>query len=390
MGTVSFVYGPDGKRLKKVSGAGTTLYLGDDLELVGGVWTKYLMTDAKRVGTGGSAVTTWLHRDYLSSVRVATNAAGAEVERTVYGAFGAPEPGLLQSRGYIGERYDAETGLQFLNARYYDPALGRFLSPDDWDPLLAGVGTNRYAYAANNPIGLADPTGHENANIGNGYGDGTSSGRGGNPASAFGGEHSHEQSSGGHRSVGSYTMDGKTTTVFTEVNAFYTPMEEVLEGVPGQCCWSTPEEAALVALSKYNTISIKQNMEYGGTIFSVDPEHHGYIGPFTGKFDTVDSSGGYSEPAGTTLAGGWHTHGDYTGTEKGKPVVGDPNYDTYDSDNFSEFRYAEARRIQPASSCLWIWVCCKLPRNSVWKIRGEGSIWEPSRVKLILKALTAS
>ncbi|MEZ5923860.1 MAG: RHS repeat-associated core domain-containing protein [Hyphomicrobiaceae bacterium] len=89
-----------------------------------------------------------------------TNAAGAEVERTLYGAFGAPEPGLLQSRGYIGERYDEETGLQFLNARYYDPALGRFLSPDDWDPLLAGVGTNRYAYAGNSPINGGDPSGH--------------------------------------------------------------------------------------------------------------------------------------------------------------------------------------------------------------------------------------
>ena len=94
----------------------------------------------------------------LSSIRVATNAAGAEVERTLYGAYGAPEPGLLQSRGYIGERYDAETGLQFLNARYYDPALGRFLSPDDWDPLLAGVGTNRYAYAGNDPNNGSDPS----------------------------------------------------------------------------------------------------------------------------------------------------------------------------------------------------------------------------------------
>ena len=170
VGTVSFVYGPNGIRLKKVSGSGTTLYLRSDLELSNGVWTKYLMSGAKRVGTGGSAVTTWLHRDHLSSIRVATNAAGAEVERTVYGAFGAPEPGLLQSRGYIGERYDVETGLQFLNARYYDPALGRFLSPDDWDPLLAGVGTNRYAYAGNDPINGSDPSGHISPTHDGGFG----------------------------------------------------------------------------------------------------------------------------------------------------------------------------------------------------------------------------
>ena len=203
VGTVSFVYGPDGKRLKKVSGAGTTLYLGDDLELSGGVWTKYLMTDAKRVGTGGSAVTTWLHRDHLSSIRVSTNAAGAEVERTVYGAFGAPEPGLLQSRGYIGERYDAETGLQFLNARYYDPALGRFLSPDDWDPLLAGVGTNRYAYGFNNPINVFDPSGHH------GFGTPTSGSCGctGNGTSTTGSGPSGDPHGGG---VGSLTGGGST------------------------------------------------------------------------------------------------------------------------------------------------------------------------------------
>ncbi len=42
----------------------------------------------------------------------------------------------------------AETGLQYLHARYYDPDLGRFLTPDTWDPILAGVDINRYAYAA--------------------------------------------------------------------------------------------------------------------------------------------------------------------------------------------------------------------------------------------------
>ncbi|WP_201274252.1 RHS repeat-associated core domain-containing protein, partial [Microvirga brassicacearum] len=59
----------------------------------------------------------------------------------------------------IGEREDAETGLVYLNARYYDPKVGRFLSPDSLDPTLPGVGTNRYAYALNDPINLKDPSG---------------------------------------------------------------------------------------------------------------------------------------------------------------------------------------------------------------------------------------
>jgi RHS repeat-associated protein len=41
---------------------------------------------------------------------------------------------LSTPKGYINERFDPETGLQYLHARYYDSLLGRFLSPDTWDP----------------------------------------------------------------------------------------------------------------------------------------------------------------------------------------------------------------------------------------------------------------
>ena len=70
VGPVVYVYGPDGKRLKKISASGTTLYLGAKpapakagVELANGMWTKYLHADVKVVGTGGAAVTSWLHRD---------------------------------------------------------------------------------------------------------------------------------------------------------------------------------------------------------------------------------------------------------------------------------------------------------------------------------------
>ena len=39
-----------------------------------------------------------------------------------------------EAKGYVGECYDPETGLTYLNAHYYDAVLGRFLSPDWWDP----------------------------------------------------------------------------------------------------------------------------------------------------------------------------------------------------------------------------------------------------------------
>ena len=65
-----------------------------------------------------------------------------------------------ESKGFIGERYDDETGLSYLNARYYDPLLGRFIQPDWFEVTEPGVGTNRYAYSFNDPVNLSDPNGN--------------------------------------------------------------------------------------------------------------------------------------------------------------------------------------------------------------------------------------
>lgn len=62
--------------------------------------------------------------------------------------------------GFTGQRYDAETGLLFYKARYYDPQLGVFLSRDPvgfWDD--ANNLGNPYAYVGNNPVMNTDPTG---------------------------------------------------------------------------------------------------------------------------------------------------------------------------------------------------------------------------------------
>ena len=63
---------------------------------------------------------------------------------------------------YRSYYYDVETGLYYLNARYYDPETCRFISPDSvdyLDPETIG-GTNLYAYCNNNPVMYVDPDGH--------------------------------------------------------------------------------------------------------------------------------------------------------------------------------------------------------------------------------------
>jgi RHS repeat-associated protein len=158
---VTYVYGPDGQRLKKTVGGTTTLYLGADVEKTGSDWTKYLAAgDVEFSPTG----TNFLHRDHLGSVRVVTESNIPRV-RANFQAFGERIESLSEipeSKGFIGERHDdgaGEPGLIYLNARYYDPILARFIQPDPLDPFLPGVGVNRYAYASNNPIMFSDPLG---------------------------------------------------------------------------------------------------------------------------------------------------------------------------------------------------------------------------------------
>jgi RHS repeat-associated protein len=172
---VYFVYGPDGSRIRKnvESAAGVwesgAVYMGAEVEwsfrpeLNAYALTKHVLPEAKRVGWGASAQSSFLHRDHLKSVRQITNASGVVQKRSTFRAFGAQglESGThKEEKGYIGERADPETGLLYLNARYFDPAIGRFISPDWWDPQKEGVGTNHYAYSDNDPVNKSDPNGH--------------------------------------------------------------------------------------------------------------------------------------------------------------------------------------------------------------------------------------
>ncbi|MGH0346508.1 RHS repeat-associated core domain-containing protein [Sinorhizobium meliloti] len=156
---VTLAYGPDGARAKKSWSLGTTLYPDANVEWDPSkqVFTRYPHMDVRVVGTAKY----FLHRDHLSSVRAVTDINGNIVESTRYAAFGeSANKAMTTQKNYVGERFDPETGLMYLNARYMDPTFGRFISPDDWSPTLDGVGTNRYAYAANDPINKSDPNGH--------------------------------------------------------------------------------------------------------------------------------------------------------------------------------------------------------------------------------------
>ncbi len=106
----------------------------------------------------------YFHGDHLGSSVVVTNGIGALVDRVLYRPYGARVPAGGQSSapevGFTGQRFEASTGLYDYGARFYDPAMGRFLQPD---PIVSDVFTpqtlNPYAYVTGSPLNFVDPTG---------------------------------------------------------------------------------------------------------------------------------------------------------------------------------------------------------------------------------------
>nr|MDQ3805629.1 RHS repeat-associated core domain-containing protein [Acidobacteriota bacterium] len=137
--------------------------------------------------------------DHLGSPRAVTNSGGAVVSRHDYKPFGeevaAGVGGRTAAMGYsqldgvrqkfTGSERDAETGLDFMQARYYASSQGRFTSTDPYDInmerqyeeddrvanellkryILKPVRWNRYAYVLNNPLRYVDPTGEKEEEI---------------------------------------------------------------------------------------------------------------------------------------------------------------------------------------------------------------------------------
>ncbi len=157
----TFAYDGQGRRVRKTSGGVTTLTIGNDFAVSGGIRTKYISLGGRAVAKRMGTTSFWLHGDDKGSIQVITDAAGNEVQRFGYKPYGerlsASTP-HAESLGFTGQRQD-ETGLLYLHARYYDPVLGRFLSPDPTLSSEDSIGLNRYAYAGNDPVNLTDGDG---------------------------------------------------------------------------------------------------------------------------------------------------------------------------------------------------------------------------------------
>jgi RHS repeat-associated protein len=172
-GSVTMVYDGDGNRVAKTAGGVTTQYLVDELNPTGlpqvmdevvksGIAQRTYLYGLRRISQTqvASGTTSYYGYDAHGDVRYLMDSTGAVTDTYDYDAFG----NLVGSTGttpnvyrYQGEALDAETGLYYLRARYYDPTVGRFLNVDP----MTDEGEHPYTYAGADPVNGHDPTGQQ-------------------------------------------------------------------------------------------------------------------------------------------------------------------------------------------------------------------------------------
>lgn len=155
------------KRVTSPDGNHAVRYVDDLFEERADVATAYVIAGGRLVGHLRGGGQRHLHVDHRGSPLVVTRTDGTVDGRGWFGPFGhdATLADADVSRQYTGAVFDIETGLYYLNHRYYSPALGRFLTPD---PRFLGrpereldvpEAHNLYAYANGDPVDYVDPTG---------------------------------------------------------------------------------------------------------------------------------------------------------------------------------------------------------------------------------------
>jgi len=170
--TTDFYYDGDGGRVKRrseIDSAQTTTYIGSLFEKLDyddpgqpTITKKHIFAGSNRVCVVEDGAAKFYHGDHLGSSNLITDESGSQIALYEYRPFGAvsSQSGTYTTDIKFTGKIQDDTGLYYCGARYYDPVIGRFISPDTivqapQDPQTL----NRYAYCRNNPVKYIDPTG---------------------------------------------------------------------------------------------------------------------------------------------------------------------------------------------------------------------------------------
>lgn len=184
--TSKYLYAADGSLLEQTSSVDGTdktriLYLFGGTEQItlnvsAKTWTglrNITGPDGTTITRSSTGTVTYQVANAQSTATTAIDAGTLAVTRRYYDPYGnsrgtKPTSWVAadENHGYLGQPTDATTGLDLLGARNYDPAQGRFLTPD---PIFQAGDPNQmggYTYAADNPSSSSDPTGFDPASWG--------------------------------------------------------------------------------------------------------------------------------------------------------------------------------------------------------------------------------
>ena len=172
--TLSFAYNESGLRTSKAVNGVTHSYVWQGSKLAADITDAYALyfhydSSGEVIGFTRTANGTDTEYFYVTNLQgdilKVITATGTEAATYTYDAWGK----LLTSTGdmadvnplrYHGYFYDTETGLYYLQSRYYDPEVGRFINPDGYNSTGQGIiGTNMFAYCLNNPAIFSDDAG---------------------------------------------------------------------------------------------------------------------------------------------------------------------------------------------------------------------------------------
>ncbi len=180
-GSVSFTYDAGGVRQSKTANGVTTSYFteGNRIhkeERSDGKTLIYAYDESGIVSITYNGTLYYVQKNFQGDIVALVDRDGNVVAKYVYDAWGNTRVytanGILDASSlsigninpfrYRGYYYDKETGLYYLQTRYYDPQIGRFLNADSVDYIAPDIigGLNLYAYCNNNPVMYSDPDGH--------------------------------------------------------------------------------------------------------------------------------------------------------------------------------------------------------------------------------------
>jgi len=158
----SYLYDPDGNRVKKTVGSIATFYPFPHYEMTGSTVTKYYFFNGQRIAMNKGGVERYLLTDHLNSTVIELDAGGALTADQKYRAYGNQRDtgAVMTDHRFTGQKVD-NTGLMYYGARYYDLSIGAFISPDTIVPDATNVfDYNRYMYVRGRALNASDPSGH--------------------------------------------------------------------------------------------------------------------------------------------------------------------------------------------------------------------------------------